>query len=302
MDQVKTDRMGEAEMNTAEAARGRWPEILQALDIAIPAKHGPCPADGQGEDRFRFANNDGTGSFFCQCSEGDKGGIALVMCCKGWSFAEAAGEVDKIIGRTMEKTEPPKPTYAQQLRNAAITSPRSKYLEGRGLKVPPGIQFHRGVRHSREDRTLYAAMLAPIYHRGKFLTYHVTYLDGGQKANVKPCRKILPGPANEGGACPLWPAAEKMGVAEGVESAIAAAMLHRMPVWAALNTALLAKFDPPPECKELIIFGDHDANYAGQAAAFTLAKRVYGKVEHVDVALPTMPGIDWNDILLRGEK
>ena len=50
-----------------EKARGRWPYILESLDICasyLKDKHGPCPVCG-GKDRFRFDNKDGLGTFYC---------------------------------------------------------------------------------------------------------------------------------------------------------------------------------------------------------------------------------------------
>ena len=54
--------------------------------------------------------------------------------------------------------------------------------------------------------------------------------------------------------------------------------------------------DPPEGVSEVHIFADCDEGYAGQAAAYTLAHRLAGKVEVV-VRLPAAPG-DWNDVLL----
>ena len=73
----------------------------------------------------------------------------------------------------------------------------------------------------------------------------------------------------------LFEPAEVMGVAEGVETALAASLLHRgMPVWATLTTVNLMKFEPPPVCRKLIIFGDKDEKNAGQVAAYSLAQRL----------------------------
>ena len=63
--------------------RGRWPEILSNLDIdasVLDGQHHPCPGCG-GEDRFRFDNLDGNGTFLCSGGGGDMSagdGFALV--------------------------------------------------------------------------------------------------------------------------------------------------------------------------------------------------------------------------------
>jgi putative DNA primase/helicase len=312
MDQVIGDSLGQAEvgMKTIDAARGRWREILPKFGIdasALNGKHHPCPCTNDGTDRFRFADREGSGSYFCACSDGASGGIALVMCKTGMGFADAAAAVDKIIGNGHDAPTSRPSYYSHRLRSGAGKISQSAYLTSRGLSVAPGLDWHRAVEYRHDDGsvTTHPAMLAPITRGGEFLTYHATYLDAGRKASVPEPRKILPGPGNRGGACALYPPAETMGIAEGVETAIAASMLHRgMPVWSALNAALLAGFDPPSECRHLMVFADHDRNYAGHAAAYTLAHRVAKAkaVESVTVLLPPNPGQDWNDVLMLGQR
>ncbi|ELY2647873.1 DUF927 domain-containing protein [Cronobacter sakazakii] len=67
----------------ATAARGRWPHILSALGIRVPAakRHGACPVCG-GKDRFRLDDREGRGTWFCnQCGNGD--GLDLVRLATG---------------------------------------------------------------------------------------------------------------------------------------------------------------------------------------------------------------------------
>ena len=89
------------------AARGRWPEILAALaglsDAELSDRHQPCPLCG-GTDRYRFDDKEGSGSWFCnQCGGKDQrggagSGIDLLMCRQGWSFVEAARQVEAFLG------------------------------------------------------------------------------------------------------------------------------------------------------------------------------------------------------------
>ena len=74
----------------ADAARGRWEEILAHFHIQLPprGKHGPCPACG-GKDRFRFDDKEHRGTFYCSaCGAGD--GFYLLRNVKGVSIIEAA--------------------------------------------------------------------------------------------------------------------------------------------------------------------------------------------------------------------
>lgn len=294
-------------MKSSEWAHGKWPEIIEAVvgSEYVDGKHHPCP-NGDGRDCFRFSNINGRGNYFCRCSDGDKDGFDLIQCCRHVDFKGAVKLVEEVIGeRPRDKIDPSftqSKSYAQRLRDEAERTPRSRYLEGRGLILPPGLLWHPNVEYRQDGELVgtYPAMLAPVTRAGRFLTMHVTYLQDGHKAPVDPCRKLLPGPGLKGGAVELYPAGQTLGIAEGVETAIAAHMLFGIPVWAALNTSLLKAWTPPQGVGHVVVFADHDLNFAGQAAAFTLAHRLSGKVA-VEVRMPERVG-DWNDELVSGER
>ena len=285
-------------MKAAEWAAGRWPEIIANLvgEQYVDGRHHPCPS-GNGKDCFRFSNVHGRGNYFCRCSDGTGDGFDLIRCQHGVDFIGAVKLVEQVIGdRPREAPEPRRQSYAERLRTEATKTPRSAYLEARGLILPASLDWHPAVDY-REDGELvgrYPAMLAPVTREGRFLTYHITYLDRGQKASVPSPRKILPASGSlTGAAVELFPAEPTLGIAEGIETAIAAQMLFDVPVWAALNTSLLKSWSPPAGVDRVLVFGDNDENHAGQAAAFTLAHRLHGRVD-VDIHLPESPG-DWND-------
>lgn len=84
-----------------ESARGRWPQVLASLGIDVPdnpKKHGPCPTCG-GKDRFRFDDEEGRGTWFCnQCDPKAGDGFDLVQkvhCC---DFKAAAELVHDALG------------------------------------------------------------------------------------------------------------------------------------------------------------------------------------------------------------
>ena len=288
-------------MTLREHAKGRWPEIIAAIlgeKFANTRKHQSCPC-GEGTDRFRFSDKSGTGNYFCACSQGDKDGFDLLQCAQGWTFAEAAAAVEGVIGKPDEPEAPRPASWAQSLRSQTVKTGRSKYLEARGLEVAPGLEWIWSLPYMEDGVRVevYPAMLAPIYRDGKFLTYHVTYLYQGGKAPVDAPRKILPGPPLSGGACPLYPAGPVLGIAEGIETAIAARMKFGIPVWASLNTSLMQGWNPPKGTRKVVIFGDNDTHLAGHAAAYALAHRLLLKEIEVEIQIPSVPG-DWNDVLL----
>lgn len=291
-------------MSTYDHARGKWREILTHLigPECLDGKNHPCPK-GEGTDRFRFDNNRGKGDYFCACGPSD--GFDLLQCYYGCDHRTAVQMVESVIGKPEQRSARPGPTWGEKLRDQTLKGQsRSKYLEGRELRVAPALEWHPSLPYYRDNQHVatYPAMLAPFWNEGRFITYHVTYIENADKAPVDPPRKILP--ANygmNGGACPLYPAKRIMGIAEGVETAIAAHLRFDVPVWAALNTSLMAAWKPPEAARKILIFADHDRNYAGHAAAYKLAHRLYQQGYGVAVMMPQQPDTDWADVWKQAE-
>jgi putative DNA primase/helicase len=91
------------------------------------------------------------------------------------------------------------------------------------------------------------------------------------------------------------PATDVLGIAEGIETALSAAAIDGLPVWAALNTSLLARFEPPPGVARLRIYADRDE--AGLAAACRLMERLQGRMRLERI--PTALAKDWSDVLIK---
>lgn len=143
------------------------------------------------------------------------------------------------------------------------------------------------------------AMLAKVSDpSGKGVQIHRTLFDEkGQRTN----RLMMRAPLPAGSAIRLHePVQGVLGVAEGIETALSAAVLHRCPVWALINANNLEKWSPPEGVNHVIIFGDNDRNFTGQAASYALAKKLARMDLHVDVCIPKNPGWDWNDVQSNG--
>jgi len=84
-----------------DQARGKWRGILTDLGTTLPAtakQHGPCPTCG-GADRFRFDDQDGNGTWFCnQCTPQAGDGFALVQNVRGCDFPGALQLVADAVG------------------------------------------------------------------------------------------------------------------------------------------------------------------------------------------------------------
>lgn len=301
---------------TAHRARGQWSGILQELGIAkshLQNKHGPCPMCG-GKDRFRFDNKEGNGTWFCNgCGAGD--GMQLAILFLREDFQAVAKRIDGIIG-TVKADAPPPAKLSTEKRRALL---RQLWMDS--ARIVPGDVVDRYLSSRRLDEAQYPndlrtvlkaydgdggvrpAMIAVVRDaEGKAMTIHRTFLhpDGSRKALMPEPRKIMPGPWPDGSAVRLSQWTEgALGIAEGIETAMSAAVEFEMPVWAALNAGRLERWEPPAGCTEVAIFGDNDDSFTGHAAAYVLAKRLWLKGVRVTVHIPRNPGDDWCDVWTR---
>jgi putative DNA primase/helicase len=68
-----------------------------------------------------------------------------------------------------------------------------------------------------------------------------------------------------------------------------------VPVWAATNAVLLEAWVPPEGVERVLIAGDNDTSFTGQAAAYSLARRLVQKGLAVEIQIPGVAGKDWAD-------
>ncbi len=294
-----------------DRAIGRWRTLLPALGIHerfLSSKHGPCPICG-GTDRFRWDDKAGSGSFYCnQCGPGS--GVDLVMKVHGVPFIDAKRMIEEHLpSAPIEIPKAKRDTSLEAL--AAIWSraqkltgddPASWYLARRGLPHDsPSLRWLPKFTYVHDDKskTEHPAMLAMFVGPDRAAhTIQYTYLDrSGRKADVPKPRKLAPAKIPAGGAVRLAASAETMGIAEGVETALAAAKLFDIPVWSALSAGGLIKWQPPQTARHIIVFGDNDRSATGQAAAWSLAHRLITEKFTAEVRIPETPETDWNDVL-----
>ena len=197
------------------AARYRWQEIHAAIGIDpkfLRNKHQPCPACG-GEDRFRYDDKDGKGTFICTHWENGAGdGFGLVMHFLGCDFQTALKQVSGILG--MDNANPlpiptthpqpqPRPEKDHIGKLAALWDeaepltpdcPVVQYWESRGLDMahlPENVRFlpEKDYWTTGEDKPLllgsFPCMVCAIRDMDEELQgLHLTYL---QPSYDKPC-------------------------------------------------------------------------------------------------------------------
>jgi putative DNA primase/helicase len=85
-------------------------------------------------------------------------------------------------------------------------------------------------------------------------------------------------------------------LAEGLETALAAASIGLRPMWSAGSTAIMARLPVVGGIEAITVLADNDANGAGERAARELAARWTEAGKSVRLWIPTSPG-DFNDAL-----
>lgn len=313
---------------TSHAAKGKWRGILLELGIpseSLTGRHSPCPLCGS-KDNFRWDNQDGRGTYICTCGAGD--GMKLALEFTGEGFSSIAPRIDAMLGnikpepagRRVEVSEDDRKTFLRE--TVAETQPVvpgdlvHRYLESRGVGeriYPPALRFGARLRDGEGGVRPCMVALVGVYGqtdpkgRQRYCTLHRTFLrpDGLGKAEMAAPRKLMPGELPDGACVMLseWTGSGPIGIAEGIETAMAASAMFDLPVWAAINATMLTKWTPPPGADEVAIFADNDERFGGQAAAYTLAHRIRTaratRDIPVTVHVPLLTGSDWNDELLK---
>jgi Toprim domain len=196
-----------------------------------------------------------------------------------------------------------------------------KYLDSRGIRTSDVIRgigvlrFHPALIHDF-SRKQYPALVARVDDMsGDLCSVWRTYLrPDGRKADVDP-NKMGKGPAG-GGAVRIGNDGPKIGLAEGIESALGAWNLiaRKYPVWATLGTAGLAGIELPLGIQQVCIFPDGDRPIkkqghdfvptvpAGRRAAETLRARLL--TEGITVTIAAEPGMgrDYCDLWLEHQR
>jgi len=301
-------------------AHGRWPGVLAALGVpgdALVNRHRPCPMCG-GTDRFRFDDRHGNGEYYCNgCGAGD--GFRLLEKLLGWDFPRAVREVAAVVGVSWPRWVG-KPHRAPRDRLRALLQriweeakpveagdAVAEYLAKRGLapgayprvlRTHPALgYFERENNRTRRVGT-YAAMLAKVQAVDRRpVTLHRTYVANGAKAPVPGVKKLFSAGVR-GAAIRLFEPESELGLAEGIETALAVHLRLGLPVWAAGNAGALEAVEIPASVSSVRIFADCDANYCGQAAAYQLAHRLSTGTRRraVSVYVPREPGTDFLDV------
>lgn len=316
--------------------------LAPALTPALrcPGRHVPYSVHG-GTDGFRlFRDVDQTGGGVCNTCGTFHDGFALLMWVNRWTFPETLNAVARELGTADKRVPEYRRVYTRRQhpkerdRESVIealnrvwqqsldptdrrATPLRAYLSRRGLSGAEldgrVVRFHPALGYwKRNDHNeielagRYPAMVALVTDtEGSPVTVHRTYLTPeGCKAPVSTPKKLMgyPGDRLIGGAIRLFAPGPELGIAEGIETALAVHLRTGMPVWSAVSANLLERLEPPARTSLVVVWADRDRSGTGEAAALSLHERLLERGIPVAVHLPpgTIPagtnGVDWADI------
>lgn len=200
--------------------------------------------------------------------------VARVAAEAGMSLPDAPRWVPRLAAGPPPAPAPREPTEqelreeAQRIEAArriwveagAIGDVVRAYLESRRLWPLPD-DAHRVLRQGwikHPDTGLrHHAMIARVDGPAGPMAVHRTFLEeDGSKLGVERVKLVL-GPLR-GGSIRLAPAASHLGLAEGIETALAAWRLHGLGSWACISASVLAQQELPMDVTEVTIFADRD--------------------------------------------
>jgi len=353
MNNENKEAAAERKAQALRLAADRWPGILAAAgvpEVFFRKKNGPCPFCG-GTDRYRWSDKH-DGVWVCNaCTDGRYAdGFSMLM--KHMGFRYFSDAVDHVLSHfgggaascvraalpPAKRRDPQAELEWNMKRMVAVWDaarpissgdPVDQYLKWRVpgldmefcmLRFHPALDYWAPPENDDGKPILlgkFPAMVAKAFDpRGNFVQIHKTYLTlDGRKADVPVVKKTERGIGVNGFAVPMMPVqGDTLGVAEGIESALAGAMLRRIPVWPCLNGPSLAAYDIPDhlvdQVKRVIIFADHDPlkalpptagqggkryRSAGSHYAEQLSERIRARGKRVLVVKASRVGFDMAD-------
>lgn len=177
-------------------------------------------------------------------------------------------------------------------------TPADRYLASRKLVLrSPDLRFHGRTPLGRNpDLRFLPAMLAAVRTDEGVVAVHRTFLDAksGGPARFDRSKRAL-GSLGTGAVRLAMPRGGKLGLAEGIETALAAQQLFGIPCWATLGNERFGLVTIPESLRELYLFVDADA---GGVLAEERAREAYrcdGRA--IVTQCPRIGGQDWNDVL-----
>ena len=210
------------------------------------------------------------------------------------------GSGEPLPVRDFQESADPNACRLWRAAAALVDSPAEQYLRGRGIvQISPDLRFHGKTPLGTKGAVRFLpAMLAAVRTDLGVIAIHRTFLDpktAKLAAMERPKRAL--GSLGRGAVRLSSPRGGRLGLAEGVESALSAMQLFGVPCWATLGNERFGLVTIPESVRELHLFIDHDA---GGFLAEDRAREAYAlEGRRIVTRCPDRSGDDWNDVLVR---
>jgi hypothetical protein len=184
---------------------------------------------------------------------------------------------------------------------AIAGTPGEHYLAHRGLGTDsPQLRFHLRTPLGPRPGTRFApALIAAVRGESGLLAIHRTFIDpGGSGLAGLPSPKCGLGPFGRG-AVRLGGTGPRLGLAEGIETALSVTALFGIPCWVTLGTERFRQVALPAGTEDLLLFLDNDS---GGRRAEALARQAFAHIGRIEAHYPPRPGEDWNDVLRSSQR
>jgi DNA polymerase I-like protein with 3'-5' exonuclease and polymerase domains len=158
--------------------------------------------------------------------------------------------------------------------------------------LPADLRFHPSCDFGNDRPPCLIALMLHAF-TSEPTGIHRIRLSPDVFASGKAQRRIL----GRRGVVKLWPAGTELYVAEGIETALAAASFGWRPVWSAVCAEGLAKLPVLPGVDRLVVLVDRDP--PGEAAAAECMERWTRAGRLVVRRRPKILGDDFNDVVIR---
>lgn len=206
--------------------------------------------------------------------------------------------------RAVRSDEAPSENVQRLWREAACLtgSPAERYLAQRWIVAgSPDLRFLARTPLGPKGAVRFLpALVAAVCNDLGILALHRTFLDAktGKIAKFDGPKRAL-GSLGRGAVRLHGPRGGKLGLAEGIETALSAKQLTGIPCWATLGTERFGLVAIPESVTEVHLFIDHDA---GGAQAEARARAAYAREGRTILThRPPQPGTDFNDVLVAGQ-
>lgn len=183
--------------------------------------------------------------------------------------------------------------------SALAGTPAERYLAGRGIAVSsPDLRFHPRMPLGPKGAVRFLpAMVAAVRNDASVLALNRTFLDPDydRLASFEQPKRSLGSPGS-GSVRLAFPRGGRLGLAEGIETALSAMQLFGIPCWATLGNERFGLVTIPESVRELHLFVDNDA---GGLLAEERAREAYLREgRRIVTRRPERTEEDWNDVLI----